>query len=81
MSRHESLIGKLLVPDVLRPKPIPQWQQPLEESGTRSRRFVRFLWRTYQFAQPKRSASLPGPALDLVVLLSTLIFGVAAWVV
>ncbi len=80
MHRRESLIGKLLVPDVLRPKPVPQWQQPLEESGTRKQRFVRYLWRAYWFGQTKRSADLPGPAFDLVVIVSTLILGVAVLV-
>ena len=81
MHRRESLIGKLLIPDVLRPKPVPQWQQPLEESGTRKQRFVRYLWRAYWFGQPKRSADLPGPAFDLIVVLGLFVFGVAALVV
>ena len=61
--RQFSLIGNWLVPDVLRPKPTPQWRQPLAESGTPWQRLGRLLWRAYRFAQPTGRSLVPGPGV------------------
>ncbi|MEZ5941124.1 MAG: hypothetical protein R3C18_07020 [Planctomycetaceae bacterium] len=72
MSRLLDNIGKIFVPNTLRLKPIPHWQRPLAESGSRWKRFGRFLFRAYLLAQHHRRSDLPGPAWDLMIVLVTL---------
>ncbi len=77
--QKQDWFDRLIVPDVLREHPVPVWRQALPESGSRLRRLGRLAWRAYRFSQTgRKSADLPGPAYDMVVLVLA-ITSVVAW--
>ncbi|MDP1796580.1 MAG: hypothetical protein Q8K78_03825 [Planctomycetaceae bacterium] len=69
---------RLIVPDVLRPKAVPKWREPLPETGRLLQRLGRLIWRAYRFSQKTSGKkALPGPAYDAMVLVLTVAFGIA----